>query len=110
MPHDVFSFLASLGQLQTLELHLPVRGFPQAIWMLPDLATLSLCGFTAMELPDEFAELAKLTKLELVDCGLERVPPVICRCTGASLCCILPCCCLHCSRHTAVLPLYMWQS
>jgi hypothetical protein len=84
-PADTFAFLASLAQLEALELQLPIRGFPHAMWMLPHLKSSVLSGFTAMELPAEFAELAaSLTRLELSDCGLETVPPVICKCTGAS--------------------------
>jgi hypothetical protein len=79
------AFLAQLGKLQHLSLQLPIHGFPQSIWMLPVLRSLVLKGVTYMILPDEFAQLSLLTRLELIDCGLQRMPAVICKCQGVPL-------------------------
>jgi hypothetical protein len=86
------AFLAQLGKLQHLSLQLPINGFPQSTWMLPGLRSLVLKGVTYMHLPDEFAQLSLLSRLDLTDCGLQRMPAVICQCQGASylrLMCIL---------------------
>jgi hypothetical protein len=79
---DSFAFLAALGCLQTLDLQLPIKGLPSSIWMLTELKTLTLSGLTDLDLPGEFGQLKGLTKLELIDCGLLTVPPVICECCG----------------------------
>ena len=80
--HTSFAFLAHLGRLQHLSLQLPLRGLPAPVWMLTDLRSLVLRGASDLAFPDEFAQLEELTRLELLECGLERVPPVVCRCEG----------------------------
>jgi hypothetical protein len=84
MEASQLAFLAQLGSLQHLSLQLPICGFPQSIWMLSDLRSLVLKGVTNMHLPDEFAQLSLLTRLDLMDCGLQRMPAVICHCQGDS--------------------------
>ncbi|MGI8335308.1 leucine-rich repeat domain-containing protein [Actinomadura scrupuli] len=59
-----------------------LRGFPEQIFALPRLRSLSLAGNALGPLPDRIGELSALEELDLEDMGLTELPAGIGRLTG----------------------------
>lgn len=78
-----FSFLARLVRIQVLRLEVDLLGFPNAVCQLDSLRELQLRRLRSVdEVPSELQQLTELTHLTLADCGLTRVPDVLCAMTS----------------------------